>query len=202
MKRISITRGKRVLAAWLAVVMAFTTLAPVGPYTAKAAGQFYGYCVDGAAYGSPRPCKNDSDQYGLVAPSAMFTAEEKAIVFWATLSMLASRNASKEITAAIKNIENQAPEEFKSIYRPVTEAELKGVLHSAAIRAKYRWLNVVLANQEQYLQMAGLMGSSGGATVGGGMIPTVLSRKRWVAGHTRKRLRASLFPTRTRNRQS
>ena len=180
MKRISITRGKRVLAAWLAVVMAFTTLAPVGPYTAKAAGQFYGYCVDGAAYGSPRPCKNDSDQYGLVAPSAMFTAEEKAIVFWATLSMLASRNASKEISTAIENIKNQAPEEFKSIYRPVTEAELKGVLHSAAIRAKYRWLNVVLANQEQYLQMPGLMGGSGGATVGGGMIPTVLQN------HTKK----------------
>lgn len=60
------------------------------------------------------------------------------------------------------------------INKLLTEADMKTILHLKSTRDKYTWLDAVLANEEKYMEMAGLLGGGGGTSAGGKAIPAVL----------------------------
>ena len=68
----------------------------------------------------------------------------------------------------------------------VTEADLKLLIHSSAVREKYAWLKAVLAQEETYLRLAGFLGGTGGGGKTG--IPAALQ------GHTQTGNPAALTP--------
>lgn len=116
-----------------------------------------------------------NEWYAYVVPSTRLSDEEVAILFWATLSLRAGKEGAAECTAALDKINAAAPSAGLPQINPrVTEADLKTIIHLQSTRDKYSWLNPVLANEDTYLEMAGLLGSSATSSAGGKPIPAIL----------------------------
>lgn len=186
--------GKRPVAFFLAALLLSMKLVPclaALPWQALAAqpgdtviaygSGFHHYCIDGA--GANRALI-DGDEYVYILPSETLSREETAIVFWGMLTLQAGFGNVPQINAVIQNINaGAAAAGLQPIHKFVTETDLKLLIHSAAVRAKYPWLKSVLANEERYLQLAGLLGSepengSGSGSSGLSGVPSVLQ------GHT------------------
>lgn len=183
MKRESKTMGRRALAVWLAFVIIFMSLMPsipkgvqaveVGDTIAAYDKDFHHYCIDDGG------ALINGDRYQYILPSQSLSNKERAIVFWSTLSLQYGFGNMQNINRVVDKINSQAPGMGLPQIKPiVTEEDLKKIIHVPQVRAKYKWLDAVLANEEEYLQMAGLMGASGNLIVGGGTIPEILQ------GHT------------------
>ena len=150
---------KRAAAMLLAVVLASKTLLPILPqlpWRAQAAqpgdtiiaygAGFHHYCIDGA--GANRALI-DGDEYVCILPSETLSREEMALVFWGMLTLQASFGNMPQINAVIQNINaGAAAQGIPAISQFVTEADLKLLIHSAAVRGKYPWLKEVLAKEE------------------------------------------------------
>lgn len=142
---------------------------------------FHHYCIDGT--GANRALI-DGDEYVYILPSETLSREETSIAFWGMLTLQAGFGNVPQINAVIRNINAGASAAgLQPISKFVTEADLKLLIHSAAVRAKYPWLQSVLANEERYLQLACLLGSGSGNESGSGSsglsgVPSVLQ------GHT------------------
>ncbi len=186
--------GKRPAAFFLAALLLSMKLVPclaAFPWQALAAqpgdtviaygSGFHHYCIDGA--GANRALI-DGDEYVYILPSETLSREETAIVFWGMLTLQAGFGNMPQINAVIRNINAGASAAgLQPISKFVTEADLKLLIHSSAVRAKYPWLKSVLANEERYLQLAGLLGGGSGNESGNGSsglsgVPSVLQ------GHT------------------
>ena len=187
-------------AAWvLAVVLISGKLLPAVsalPWSAEAAEPgdtmiaygtgFHHYCIDGV--GANRALI-DGDEYEYILPSETLSREETALIFWGTLTLQASFGNEPQINAVIRNINAQAADKGSpAITNFVTEADLKLLIHSSAVRGKYPWLKSVLAQEEAYLKLAGLIGNSDEA-YGSGLVPAVLQ------GHTQPESPVLLEPS-------
>ena len=193
-KKKSVTRA----AAFLLAVILFSSrllpIIPLLPWKAEAARQgdtmtaygagFHHYCIDGT--GANRALI-DGDEYTYILPSETLTREEMALVFWGMLTLQASFGNVPQVNAVVRNInEGAAAQGVPAISSLVTEADLKLLIHSSAVREKYAWLKAVLAQEETYLRLAGLLGGTGGG--GGTGIPAALQ------GHTQTGNPAALTP--------
>ena len=193
-KKKSVTRA----AAFLLAVILFSSrllpIIPLLPWKAEAARQgdtmtaygagFHHYCIDGT--GANRALI-DGDEYTYILPSETLTREEMALVFWGMLTLQASFGNVPQVNAVVRNInEGAAAQGVPAISSLVTEADLKLLLHSSAVRGKYAWLKAVLAQEETYLRLAGLLGGTGGGGKTG--IPAALQ------GHTQTGNPAALTP--------
>ncbi|MDD3252935.1 MAG: SpaA isopeptide-forming pilin-related protein [Lachnospiraceae bacterium] len=141
---------------------------------------FHHYCIDG--YGANRAMMK-GDEYQYILPSQSLSVRERAVVFWSMLSLQASFGNVQAINTVMQNINAQAPARgLPPIQTCVTEEDLKKIIHVDSVRAKYSWMDAVLAHETEYLQMAGLIGAagggSGGTSVTGKPVPSVLQ------GHT------------------
>lgn len=183
MKRERKTMGRRALAVWLALVLIFMTLMPgipkgvqaveVGDDIAAYDKDFHHYCIDDGG------ALINGDRYRYILPSQSLSNKERAVVFWSTLSLQYGFGNMQHINTVVDKINSQAPGMGLPQMKPiVTEEDLKKIIHVPEVRARYKWLDAVLANEEEYLRMAGLMGSSGNMAAGGGIIPEILR------GHT------------------
>lgn len=176
-------------AAWvLTVILISGKLLPViftYPWRAQAAetgdtviaygAGFHHYCIDGV--GANRALI-DGDEYEYILPSETLSREETALIFWGMLTLQASFGNMPQVNAVIQNINAQAAENgIAEITGFVTEADLKLLIHSSAVRGKYPWLKSVLAQGETYLKLAGLIGNSDDGAASDG-VPAVLQ------GHT------------------
>lgn len=131
------------------------------------------YCIDGHGYASNGVCTN-GDIYKLMPTENLLNSSERAIIFWATLSFTALYTNNPKATRIVTSInQNATANGLKKIGKSVTEEDLKAVLYSPTVRAKYDWLDYAIANADKYLQIAGLLGT-GGSTGSGKPIPTVL----------------------------
>ena len=160
---------------------------PVLPFHANAAepgdtiiahsAGFHHYCIDG--YGANH-AMIAGDKYQYILPSETLSDGERAVAFWAMLSLQASFGNVAEVNTVVSQINSQAPAVGLSTISPfVNQEDLRKIIHIDSVRAKYGWLNDVLANEEKYLQMGGLLGGSGsGAGGNSGGAPAVLQ------GHT------------------
>lgn len=116
-----------------------------------------------------------NEWYAYVVPSTRLSDEEVAILFWATLSLRAGKRDAAECTAALDKINAAALSAGLPQINPrVTETDLKTIIHLKSTRDKYSWLNTVLANEETYLKMAGLLGDPATSSAGGKPIPAIL----------------------------
>lgn len=186
-------RSQRAVSLLLSVVLAVMVFFPyLPPLQLKAAendglvtlttahGDFGGdhklYCIDKgglAIWG----IADDGDQYQRHSVSNMripLSEKEQEYVFWGILTLQASLGREKAQNA-IKNIKTNATSQGK-IYIDsfVTEEDLKALIYRSDVRAKYPWLENVVANTEEYLKMAGLVGTGGGTTQSGKKIPEVI----------------------------
>ena len=187
-------KNKKAVSLLLSVVLAVMVFFPyLPPLQLKAAendglvtlttahGDFGGdhklYCIDKgglAIWG----IADDGDQYQRHSVSNMripLSEKEQEYVFWGILTLQASLGMEKAATA-IMNINNNASAQGKvSINTFVTEEDLKALIYRSDVRAKYPWLETVAANTEEYLKMAGLIGSGNGTTQSGKKIPEVIA---------------------------
>jgi len=184
---------KRWISGVMAMVMLFSNMLPIVPLTGWAddghkpgddisngVENMIGYCIDsfellGEAGGI---MGGVNEKYTYVLPTTKLSDEECAILFWATLSLLADKG-NQECANARKLINEKAPTMgLPKIYNTVTESDLKKLIHSQAVRNKYPWLSAVVANQDKYMELAGLKGSGGGTSMGGKEIPAVLQNRK------------------------
>lgn len=184
---------KRWISGVMAMVMLFSNMLPTVPLTGWAddghkpgddilngVENMIGYCIDsfellGEAGGI---MGGVNEKYTYVLPTTKLSDEECAILFWATLSLLADKG-NQECANARKLINEKAPTMgLPKIYNTVTESDLKKLIHSQAVRNKYPWLSAVVANQDKYMELAGLKGSGGGTSMGGKEIPAVLQNRK------------------------
>lgn len=182
MKKRKRPQWKRIAAAAMAGAITLTTILPGFPTAIFAANigdtitaygdGFHYYCIDG--YGSNNALIK-GDEYQFILPSQTLSSEEIAVVFWAMLSLQASFKNVQAINSIVDRINSMAPAENLPQIKPVTEEDLKKIIHVASVKAKYPWLNQAVANAEKYMQMAGLLATGGGnGAAGSGKIPTVL----------------------------
>lgn len=145
-----------VIAAMLPKLSIKTALADTGIALAWGEGWNY-YCIDGSGYTYNCGCTKN-DQYKRAAIEESLNSQERAIVFWSMLSFMAVYRQDEAAAGRIAAI-NQGAEAagLKPIGKAVTEADLKGVIHSAAVRARYDWLDYAVARQEEYLRLAGFL---------------------------------------------
>ncbi|MCI8517881.1 MAG: hypothetical protein HFG75_13615 [Hungatella sp.] len=145
-------------------------LADTGVVEAWGDGWHY-LCIDGFGYAPNGVCSN-GDKYARVSTEEALNSEERRILFWALLSYQYAAGVEEAVKAV--SFINQGAEGagLKRIGRSVTEADLKAVIHSPAVRAQYDWLDFAAAHDEEYLRLAGLLG--GGETLGGGTVPVLL----------------------------
>lgn len=194
-KKKSVTRAAALLLAVILISGRLLPVIPLLPWKAEAAQQgdtmtaygagFHHYCIDGT--GANRALI-DGDEYTYILPSETLTREETALVFWGMLTLQASFGNVPQVNAVVRNInEGAAAQGVPAISNLVTEADLKLLIHSSAVRGKYAWLNAVLAQEETYLRLAGLLGGSGGGNGNG--IPAALQ------GHTQAGNPASFTPS-------
>ncbi len=131
------------------------------------------YCIDGSGY-VPNCSSTKNDKYMRVNTREALNSEERAILFWAMLSFMAVYRSDPAAAGKIALINQKAEEVgLKKIERGVSEQDLKAVIHSPAVRAKYDWLDFAVTHGEEYLKLAGLLVNSL-ETVSGKKIPDVL----------------------------
>lgn len=118
------------------------------------------------------------EQYQYVIPSSRLSSNDEAILFWATVSLYRSQGLDKNVADFATAVESAG----LSMRPDMTVSDMKKILHSSSVRAKYSWINTAIANAETYMKAAGVLGGTGssGSTVGGKIIPTVLQ------GHSAK----------------
>ena len=186
-------RSQRALSLILSVVLALMVVFPYLPsIELKAAenedivtltsshGDFGGdhkiYCVDkgGLAIWGIAVKGDQYQRHSVKNMRIPLSEKEQEYVFWGILTLQASLGMEKA-TTAIMNINNNASAQGKvSINTFVTEEDLKALIYRSDVRAKYPWLETVVANTEEYLKMAGLVGTGGGTTQSGKKIPEVI----------------------------
>lgn len=120
-------------------------------------GDWHHYCIDGSGY-AHNTASTKNDKYMRVSTEEGLNSEERAILFWAMLSFKASYCHDPVAAGKIAAI-NQGVQALglRPIETGVSEADLKGVIHSPGVRAKYNWLDYAVANGEQYLRLAGFL---------------------------------------------
>ena len=179
---------KRIVSGVVAAVILFADVGSAVSVTGWAAGNrvpgdsvlvgvedHFAYCIDsyellGAAGGI---MGGVNEEYTYVQPTTKLSNEECAILFWGTLSMLASMG-NQECATVRNKINAQAPSMGLPALTPmVTEQDLKLLIHLETMKRKYPWLNAVVEHGDSYMEMAGLKGS-GGSSMGGKTIPAVL----------------------------
>ncbi len=168
-------RGKRELAFGLALVLGLSvflsslpplSFARAAEGTVEAWGEgWHYYCIDGFGYAANGVCTN-GDRYTLVSPSSELNGEEQALLFWAFLSFQAGLGNSQ--AAGFIHRINEKPG-LRPVRPLVTEEDLKGVIHSERVRARYPWLEEAVNRGAEYLEAAGLL-----AEAGEGSIPAAL----------------------------
>lgn len=136
------------------------------------------YCID--AYGvASNGVLQKGDMYTYVLPSTSLNNEEKAYLFWATLSMLAGKRNIEDINNTIDKINaGAASAGLTPINRLVTEEDLKTIIHLGTTKAKYPWLSAAVNHAEEYMKLGGIIGSGGSTSNSGKKIPAILQ------GHT------------------
>ena len=136
---------------------------------------YHHYCIDGM---SPNNALAVADKYVYVSPFSSLSESEVGEVFFATLSLQASQGGSQDINKVLNQLQGAATSlGLVPMGRTVAKDDLKLYLHNAAVRAQYPWVKVWADNADRLLEAAGLLGTSGGSTMGG-LVPAVL------AGHT------------------
>lgn len=188
-----IKRGTSLFLSSVLTMMVFFPYLP--PMQVKAADHDYGdkvtltsahgdfgedhklYCIDKgglAIWG----IADDGDVYENHKPSEAelpLSKREQEYIFWGILSLQASLGDDKA-NKAISAINVSAQAQGKDpIGKKVSEEDLKALIYSSSVRAKYPWLETVAANTEDYLKMAGLIGGSGGSTQSGKLVPAVIA---------------------------
>lgn len=187
-------KNKQMLSLLLSVVLALMVFVPyLPPIQLKAAesdgsvtltsahGDFGGdhklYCIDKgglAIWGIAA----EGDKYAKHSPSQTripLSKQDQEYVFWGILTLQASMGI-KEANDVINRINDIAPTQGKvAIRKFVTEEDLKALIYRPDVRAKYPWLETVAANTEDYLKMAGLIGTGNGTTQSGKKIPDVIA---------------------------
>ncbi len=147
-------------------------LADTGVVEAWGEGWHY-YCIDGFGYASNGVCSN-GDKYKRVSTEAELNSRERAVVFWSLLSFMSAYVHQEAAAAAVASINQGASAAgLRRIERAVTEEDLKAVIHSSSVRARYDWLDYAADHGEEYLKLAGLLGGSS-QTGGRGEIPAIL----------------------------
>lgn len=181
---------KRVTALFLAAMLMAASLLPYGQMAAygfqkspkPAEGTsvpYYNYrylCIDDFSV-STNGIANDGDVFTYVPPSTSLNDEEIAILFWAALSLESTLGSDyEEAGIVINRINEQAAQHGLKRISPVTEADMKKIIHVDSVRQKYAWLDDAINNAEQYLQWGGLLPSTEGdsETVSGKPIPEIL----------------------------
>lgn len=139
-------------------------------------GDWKFYCIDSyELLHEAGGVQGTNEWYAYVIPSTRLSEEETAILFWAALTLRAAKGDSQECKTALDKINANAPAAgLSSIKKAVTEADMKTMIHLQSTRDKYPWLKDVLANEETYLKLAGLLGGSGTESLGGNPIPAIL----------------------------
>ncbi len=134
------------------------------------------YCIDKggmAIWG----IADDGDVFERHRPSQAslpLSDREQEYVFWGILTLQASLGV-KEAGDVVASIRANAGAQGKTaITNLVTEEDLKALIYSGSVRAKYPWLETVASHTEEYLELGGLLGG-GGASVSGKKIPDVLA---------------------------
>lgn len=136
------------------------------------------YCIDKgglAVWG----IAEKGDRYMYHKPSEAevpLSMKEQEYIFWGILTLQASMG-NKKAVKVIEAINAIAPAQGKPMIRPmVTEEDLKALIYMSSVRNKYKWLETVAANTDEYLKMAGLIGGSGGgSTQSGKKVPAVIA---------------------------
>lgn len=120
-------------------------------------GDWHHYCIDGSGY-AHNTASTKNDKYMRVSTEEGLNSEERAILFWAMLSFKAAYCHDPVAAGKIAAINQGAQASgLRPIEIGVSEADLKGVIHSSSVRAKYNWLDYAAANGEQYLRLAGFL---------------------------------------------
>ena len=172
---------------------------PLLPWKAEAARQgdtmtaygpdFHHYCIDGA--GANRALI-DGDEYVYSPVGDTEPGRRTALVVLGyVLTLQASFGNVPQVNAVIRNInEGAAAQGVPAISNLVTEADLKLLIHSSAVRGKYSWLSAVLAQEETYLRLAGLLEWNRRRQWNG-------DSSRFAGGHTQAGNPAAFTPGRT-----
>ena len=157
--------GAWILAAVLIWGMVFpflpvrTVLADSGTVLAWS-GEWHHYCIDGSGY-AHNTASTKNDKYMRVNTQDGLNSQERAILFWAMLSFKAAYCHDAAAAGRIAAINEGAQAAgLKPIVSGVSEEDLKGVIHSSKVRAKYGWLDDAAARGESYLKLAGFLGGS------------------------------------------
>jgi len=136
-------------------------------------GDWHHYCIDGSGY-AHNTASTKNDKYMRISTAEGLNSEERAILFWAMLSFKAAYCHDPVAAGKIAAINQGAQAAgLKPIGTAVSEGDLKGVIHSSGLRAKYNWLDDAAAHGEQYLTLAGLLGGLS-QTGSGKAIPALL----------------------------
>lgn len=196
MKKIK-NKLKRAIAGTLAaIVMLSTILTDFSSFNAWGEIEYYPgmtmlsgsenwkfFCIDSyELLGEAGGVQGTNEWYAYVVPSTRLSNDEVAVLFWATLSLRASIGDSIECKGALEKINTNAPAQGLPGIRPtVTEADMKTIIHLKSTRDKYPWMDAVLANEEKYMEMAGLLGGSGNTSMGGKPIPAILQNHKDVS---------------------
>lgn len=191
MKQLNIftTKQKRTISSILIFILSVMLFLPYLPSIRKvyakakpddkvvAYGEgFHHYCIDDHTVVS-NGAMEAGDVYTYVLPSTVLSDTEKAYLFWAILSLEANFGTSPDVNNAVNKINYSAPKEGLKEMKPyMTEADLKLVIHSAATRANYPWLDTAVQNAEKYMQLGGILGAGSGSQ-GGGIIPSILENR-------------------------
>ncbi len=142
---------------WLPVK---TVLADSGTVLAWS-GEWHHYCIDGSGY-AHNTASTKNDKYMRVNTQDGLNSQERAILFWAMLSFKAAYCHDAAAAGRIAAINEGAQAAgLKPIVSGVSEEDLKGVIHSSKVRAKYGWLDDAVDRGESYLRLAGFLGGSG-----------------------------------------
>lgn len=112
------------------------------------------------------------EQYQYVIPSSRLSSNDEAILFWAMVSLYRNQGLDKHVADFAAAVEGAG----LSMRPDMTVSDMKKILHSPSVRAKYSWINTAAANAETYMKAVGVLGGSGssGSTVGGKRIPSIL----------------------------
>lgn len=132
------------------------------------------YCIDDYIVASNGVLQKD-DIYTYVLPSTRLSNSERAYVFWATLSMLASLGNQQEISTAVDKINAQAAlEGLKEMKPAMSGTDLKLLIHKESTKQKYPWLEDAVINAERYMSLGGIIKSSNISSTGSKTIPMIL----------------------------
>lgn len=184
---------KRGTALLLAEILILTTCFPhVVPMKIKAEeygkkviltsaqGDFDGehklYCIDkgGLAIWGIAAAGDEYECHKPTEAVQRMSMREQEYIFWGTLSLQAL-HGDESANKIIKKINDKAQiQGISPIGKLISEEDLKALIYSSSLRAKYPWLETVASNTKEYLTLAGLIGGSGGSTQSGKKIPNII----------------------------